>query len=90
MIWEIIPSHLNKSNDTAAQRGTDTTTERWSRFGEDSSVLSHGALLLPSSKNLTSMEKCFQVDLTELELLKAYKADEGAPKGVLYIHALLP
>lgn len=59
-------------------------------FGVGTSVPSHGAILLPSSKNLTSMEKCFQVDLTELELLKAYKADEGAPKGVLYIHALLP
>lgn len=35
------------------------------------------------------MEMYFQVDLTELELLKAYKADEGAPKGMLYIHALL-
>lgn len=63
--------------------------ERWGRFGVDTSVPSHGAILLPSSENLTSMEKCFQVDLTELELLKAYKADEGAPKGVLYIHALL-
>lgn len=63
--------------------------ERWGRFGVDTSVPSHGAILLPSSENLTSMEKCFQVDLTELELLKAYKADEGVPKGVLYIHTLL-
>lgn len=63
--------------------------ERWSRFGVDTSVPSHGAILLPSSKNLSSMEMYFQVDLTELELLKAYKADEGALKGMLYIHALL-
>lgn len=55
----------------------------------DTNVPNHGAILLPSSKNLSSMEMYFQVDLTELELLKAYKADEGAPKGMLYIHALL-
>lgn len=52
-------------------------------------VPSHGAILLLLSKNLTSMEKCFQVDLTELQILKAYKADEDGPKGMLYIHALL-